>query len=188
MFAHCKIKYGEAVVIAKYDTDVDLIDDADFKTGNIEDSNGGKNGIYTGTRVNGSNDGQIVKNYKNNTVHSIQKMTQFLIDDGYNHGGINFHVSDKNKINGLGRAIEHIYALINGVIDGSAMTGKTFEGSNGTYTFENDLDFITWFQTGAGITQLHIQAGALLIAQVTLAENTEEAMTPIHAANEARHP
>lgn len=178
MFAHCKIKYGEAVVVAKYDTDVDLVTYADFKTGDINDNIGGKNGVYTGTAVNGSTDGTVEKNYKTPVIEAINKVTDCAISNGVEHNGVIFKIEMTDQINALGLMVE--------MLGGASLNGRKFRAKGITYVFQDNADFLTWFGKAAQLITASVEVGADLKDQVASAANTEGAMAPIIAANNAR--
>jgi len=178
MFAQCEIKNGLNIVIAKYSSDQDLLPNADFKTGDVVDNNGGNNGVFTGTAANGSTDGTIEKNFKTPVVDSINKKTDQLICDGIVHNGVSFKVEMTDQINALGLMVQ--------MLGGASLSGKKFRAKGITYVFQDNQDFLLWFGQAAQLITDTVEDGALLKDDVTAAANTEAAMASIIAANNAR--
>lgn len=178
MFVHCKTCYGVHIVVGKYQSDVPLVAGADFKTGDVVDNNGGKNGVYTGTAVNGSVDGTIEKNYKVGVIEAINAKTDAIIAAGVNHNGVNFKVEMTDQINALGLFVQ--------MLAGIPMAGQEFRAEGETYTFIDNTDFTTWFTLASNLIKDSVHDGAALKDQVTAAENTLVAMSPILAENDLR--
>ena len=179
MYAHCKKIYGLNFVVSKHETDVPIDTMfADFKTGNITDALGGTGGHYTGTPVNGSVDGQIVKNFKAPVLESIDRKTDNLIAKGLYYNGKHFYINVEKEVSAIVMFLERLI--------GSDMTGKMFRATGEDYTFLNNDDFDAWFATGSYLIQSKIRSGAELKNDVSAAGNSDAGMASIIGANNAR--
>ena len=179
MYAHCKTIFGINIVLNKYETNQPIKNpEATFRTGNIVDNNDVLNGVYTGTAENDSTDGTVEKNFKSCVVDSINKKTDTIIEAGFPHNGKHFKIDINKEVNAIVLFLQRMM--------GQDMTGMIFRAEGEDYIFVNNDDFDLWFATGADTVQRETRTGADLKNDLTLAENTEEAMASIIGANNAR--